>query len=270
MMRTWIWLCLLGGGAPASASFHFMQIEQVIGGVNGDLTAQAIQLRERTFLQCSVGNGAELWVRDQTGGNPVLLIDFDENLTGCDPEDRILIASPGFADHTVENLNADFVMTGLIPPGYFTAGTLTLENAAGSVLWRLSWGGDAYTGPSTGTLDNDADGDFGPPYEGALPSDGLLAIQFQGPGTAPSTSNLKDYALSSGPALFVNNACEPFRLGAPCPADCGCRPNGMVDIFDFITVLGEWGTQGSTCDIDGGGIGITDFLTVLGSWGGCG
>jgi hypothetical protein len=29
----------------ASAAFHFMQIEQVIGGVNGDTTAQAIQLR---------------------------------------------------------------------------------------------------------------------------------------------------------------------------------------------------------------------------------
>ena len=31
----------------AHATFHLMQIEQVIGGVNGDTTAQAIQLRMR-------------------------------------------------------------------------------------------------------------------------------------------------------------------------------------------------------------------------------
>ena len=29
----------------ADATFHFMQIEQVIGGVNGDTSAQAVQLR---------------------------------------------------------------------------------------------------------------------------------------------------------------------------------------------------------------------------------
>ena len=32
---------------PARATFHFMQIEQVIGGANGDTAAQAIQLRMR-------------------------------------------------------------------------------------------------------------------------------------------------------------------------------------------------------------------------------
>ena len=32
---------------PAFASFHLMQIEQVIGGVHGDTSAQAIQLRIR-------------------------------------------------------------------------------------------------------------------------------------------------------------------------------------------------------------------------------
>jgi hypothetical protein len=32
---------------PALGSFHLMQIEQVIGGVNGDTSAQAIQLRMR-------------------------------------------------------------------------------------------------------------------------------------------------------------------------------------------------------------------------------
>ncbi len=32
-------------------SFHHMQIEQVIGGVNGNTTTQAIQLRTRSAFQ---------------------------------------------------------------------------------------------------------------------------------------------------------------------------------------------------------------------------
>ena len=34
-------------GFTVPTSFHLMQIEQVIGGVNGDVTLQAIQLRMR-------------------------------------------------------------------------------------------------------------------------------------------------------------------------------------------------------------------------------
>ncbi len=37
----------------AHATFHFMQIEQVIGGVDGDTTKQAIQLRMRSLNQNS-------------------------------------------------------------------------------------------------------------------------------------------------------------------------------------------------------------------------
>ena len=40
-------LASLAFALPAQATFHFMQIEQVIGGVNGDTTAQAVQLRMR-------------------------------------------------------------------------------------------------------------------------------------------------------------------------------------------------------------------------------
>ena len=36
---------LVALASPALATFHEMQIEQVIGGVDGDPTAQAIQLR---------------------------------------------------------------------------------------------------------------------------------------------------------------------------------------------------------------------------------
>ena len=45
-----------------------MQIAQVIGGVNGDPSAQAIQLRMRTGFQEQVQN-ARLVVYDMTGSN---------------------------------------------------------------------------------------------------------------------------------------------------------------------------------------------------------
>ena len=74
LAATGTWLALTGS---VSASSHFMQIEQVIGGVNGDTSAQAIQLRLRypgdIDLQLS---RIRAW--DADGANPVILIDFAE------------------------------------------------------------------------------------------------------------------------------------------------------------------------------------------------
>ncbi|MGZ4986195.1 MAG: hypothetical protein ACXV8A_08905, partial [Chthoniobacterales bacterium] len=61
------------------ASFHLMQIEQVIGGVNGDTSAQAIQLRMR-FASENLISGAELIVVDSAGNNPVSLITFPSDV----------------------------------------------------------------------------------------------------------------------------------------------------------------------------------------------
>ena len=46
-LRVLVALASLTLALPAFATFHLMQIEQVIGGVNGDTSAQAIQLRMR-------------------------------------------------------------------------------------------------------------------------------------------------------------------------------------------------------------------------------
>jgi hypothetical protein len=54
-----------------------------------------------------------------------------------------------------------------------------------------------------------------------------------------------------------------------CPWDCGVPHNKMVDIIDFLALLGEWGAVDTPCDFDGGGVGITDFLKLLGAWGLC-
>ena len=255
---------------PAVASFHFMQIEQVIGGVNGDVTAQAIQLRMRTNVQCFV-SGAKLWVRDAAGENPVLLIDFTANLPGCNTGDRVLITSPKFTSLLDNTIQPDFVLTNLIPESYLAAGTMTFEdNFGNTVYWRLSWGGKNYSGDTTGAIFNDADGEFGPPYDGPLPTDSLQALQFQGPANARSTNNQDDYALTKGASTWTNNAGDSGTLVEPSPCPWDLDGNNDVGIGDLLILLAAWGTDpGGPPDFDGGGVGVSDLLALLANWGPC-
>ncbi|MCH8344179.1 MAG: hypothetical protein IH983_09335 [Planctomycetes bacterium] len=230
---------------PAEATFDLMQIEQVIGGVNCDTTAQAIQLRMRANFQNLVSQ-ARLRVWDAQGLNPVVVINFGQNVAFAGCGRRVLITSLNFNSLTTPNTIPNFTMTNLIPASYLAAGSLTFENNFGSVIyWRLSWGGNGYTGPTTGSITNDADGNFGPPWRGPLPSQGLQALQFQPSCFAPSTTNAADYALTSSAAVFTNNSGQSFALIKPSVADFsgplgpGC-PDGCVDAFDLGTLLGAW------------------------------
>jgi hypothetical protein len=190
---------------PAGATFHVMQIEQVIGGVKGNTSVQAVQLRMRALGQNLVSN-ARLVVRDATGANPVVLIAFPSNVTNSAAGSRILAATANFAAATVPPVTPDFPLTNPIPDSYLAAGTLTYESNTGIVYWRLSWGGAGYTGPGTGSLTNDADGNFDPPFPGPLPSTTTRAVLFQGITSALSTNNASDYALTPGAATFTNNS----------------------------------------------------------------
>jgi len=189
---------------PAGATFHEMQIEQVIGGVNGNTNIQGIQLRMRASFQNLLSN-ASLFASDATGSNPVLLASPSTNVTNFALGSRVLLATSAFANSMVPNLTPDFIMNP-IPASYLAAGTLTYEDHFGTVLWRLSWGGASYTGPTTGAITNDVDGNFGPPFGGPLPSTTARALQFQFSASAPSTNNANDYALTPGAATFTNNA----------------------------------------------------------------
>jgi hypothetical protein len=189
---------------PASASFHVMQIEQVIGGVDGNTSVQAIQLRMRAIAQSQVQN-ARLIVRDATGGNPILLIDFTTSVSNSAVGSRVLAATSNFSSFTNPALTPDFVLTNTIPASYLAAGTLTFESDGGIVYWRLSWGGASYAGGGAGSTTNDADGDFDPPFSTALPSTNGKALAFQFAATAASTNNANDYLLTPGPATFVRN-----------------------------------------------------------------
>jgi hypothetical protein len=237
----------------ATASFHLMQVQQVIGGVQGDTNAQAIQLRMRAALQGQV-QGAKVWAHDAAGQNPVLLIDFQAPVPIASSGSTILIASPDFSQVTNPAAVPDFTLTNLIPAGYLAAGSITFENNLGSIVyWRLSWGGAGYTGDTTGFTTNDADGEFGPPWSGVLPSSDLQALRFQGLPSAASTSNTADYALTGTAAVFRNNAGVSFTVRepvVPCPEDCAQPANGEVDTVDFFEVIAQWGMIGTSCDLD--------------------
>jgi Calx-beta domain len=200
----------------AHATFHLMQIEQVIGSVNGDTTAQAIQLRMREAGQNFV-SGGKLVVYDAAGLNPITLVDPMTNVANGAVGDHVLIASANFPSYTTPMAVPDFTMTNLIPTSYFAAGSLTWQGDGGRIYWRLSWGGAAYTGPNTGRTENDPDGNFGPPFGSPLPSTGITAVQFQGPATAFSTNNAADYLLTTGSVVFINNAATSFTVVGALP-----------------------------------------------------
>jgi hypothetical protein len=114
------------------------------------------------------------------------------------------VVSSAFA--STFGVTPDFIMTNPIPASYLAAGKLTWESDAGSVLWSVAWGGASYTGTNSGLTTNDADGNFNPPFAGALPSGSNQALFFTGAAGALSTNNAADYMITPGDAVFTNNA----------------------------------------------------------------
>ena len=222
---------------PAFASFHFMQIEQVIGGVGGDQTAQAIQLRLRSNAQNQVQN-ARMVVRDAAGANPIVVCNMATPVPSGAGGARVLITTSSFSTYCSATPN--FTMTA-IPASYLPAGSLTFESDGGLIYWRLSWGGASYTGLGTGSTTNDSDGNFNPPFGSALASSGTQAVQFKFAATALSTNNLNDYQLTAGAATFTNNAGQSAVVTLPpsCNATAGIdvftTPAGGATIHDFTT-----------------------------------
>jgi hypothetical protein len=266
----------LAAATQAHATFHLMQIEQVIGGVGGDTTAQAIQLRLRSNNQNLVSQ-ARIRAWDANGQNPIVVMDMATNVAVSMGGARILIASPNFAKYTDVPLVDDFTMTALIPESYLAAGRLTFENNSGTqIWWMLCWGGDAYTGPTTGmggAGSNDVDGNFGPPVAFGLPFESDIAVKFQGAFNALSTNNAANYALTTEAAVFTNNANASFTVVAPPPAIPGdLDDNGIVNGADLGILLLAWGKcaaagEGCPADLDlSGEVDGADLGTLLLNW----
>lgn len=225
------------------AAFHAMQIEQVIGGVNSDPNAQAIQLRLRSNGHNLV-SPARIRAWDAAGANPIVVVDMEDHshITNGSAGSRILITSPAFANYTDVALVSDYTFANKIPASYLAAGRLTFETDNGATIyWSLAWGGTGYTGSTTGSTFNDADGNFGPPYAGALPSTSTSALLTNLAATgagAFSTNNAANYGETPGAATFRNNAGTAFvvTIPDPPPPDSGDFDDDEdVDGFDFLT-----------------------------------
>lgn len=223
-------LLLIAAATPwrGDASFHLMQIEQVIGGVDGDPSAQAIQLRMRAFGQAFV-NSARLRAFDASGQNPILLFDMSRDVANGELGDRVLLATPNFGNYTASALPfvADFTLANVIPSSYLAAGKITYEDDSGNILWAIAFGGANYTGPNSGTFDNDPDGNFGAAFPSALSINSRRALQFQGNASDPSTTNAADYALTAGAAIFTNNSRQTFMV-VPEPSAVLLCGSGMI------------------------------------------
>lgn len=193
----------------ASASFHIMQIEQAIGGVAGDTTQQAVQLRMRNGSQNQVQN-ARLVLVDANGANPIVLIDFDHMVPNSALGDRVLSATANFS--SAQGVTPDFTMV-TIPSSYFAGGQIQfIQDATTSPIYSMCWG--TYNGSTLGSALNDDNGVYGPCIAGPLPSADLSALLFRG-GTAVGTTNANDYGLTVGAATFTNNARASVTIVEP-------------------------------------------------------
>jgi hypothetical protein len=209
-------LALFGLGVlvPAGhAAEHLMQIEQAIGGVEGNTAAQAIQLRMRFAGQNVVGI-TRVVALDANGANPVVVCDLTATVPNSAVGSRILLTTAAFNALTDIPTVPDFTMASPIPASYLAAGSITFQNDAGTILyWRLSWGGGSYVGPCAGLLTgNFPDGNNCPPMAGALPSGDLRSALFPGAAGAGGTTSLADYVITDSASVWTNNAGNFFVL----------------------------------------------------------
>ncbi|WP_170266493.1 carboxypeptidase regulatory-like domain-containing protein [Brevifollis gellanilyticus] len=244
----------------AYASFHLMQVEQIIGSVNGNTAAQAIQLRMRSGGQNLVSSTrVRAW--DAAGANPVTVLDMGTNVSVASSGARILLATSAFitaVQAVTPGFTPDFTLATPIPAGYLAAGRLTFEDDGGTIYWMVAWGGASYTGSVTGTTTNDADGNFGPAFGQGLPTTGLKGLLFQGAASAPSTSNSADYALSAEPATVTKNSGASTPIGVVPTVDATLSPSTQVagDIAPVVVSVTNLTPGGSAIverflDVDG-------------------
>jgi hypothetical protein len=262
-------LCLAGAAWGQTDSFHLMQIEQVIGGVNGDVTAQAVQLRMRTGFQNQIQLGIlKAW--DATGSNPVILIAPPGPVANALAGDRVLFTTPSFDAATTPTCVPDLHMTP-IPASYLPAGRITWEDTFGTVLWSLAWGGANYTGPDTGSLTNSPTGNFGPPWPTPLPTATNQSLLFTGVASAQAGANTTDYVLTTGAAVFTSNARVAYTVNsgpAPCYANCDASTTPPVlNVLDFSCFLNRFAAGDTYANCDGSTtapvLNVLDFACFL-------
>ena len=108
-------ILVLGATAPLEASFHFMEISEVMVGAGGDCRIQFVELR-MTLAGQNFVRTHELFFFD-AAGNPLGDFPLPENVTNGAEGSHILIGTQEFAD--ASSVAPDFIMPGglLMPHG---------------------------------------------------------------------------------------------------------------------------------------------------------
>ncbi len=112
-------------------------------------------------------------------------------------------------------------------PGELSGGRASrvIKNGIRRCIGRSAGAARAIRVRTPARLDNDADGNFAPPFAGALPSTSTSALHFNGAVTALSTNNAADYSITPGAATFTNNNGDSTVVGFADPdADSNATP----------------------------------------------
>ena len=91
------------------------------------------------------------------------------------------------------------------------------------------------------------------------PGDGIAHLQ-DPIGSGYSSTTATDYDMAF---------CLDLEVIDPCPWDCDGSGDQTVGTADLLALLSQWGSVGSSCDIDGSGTGTSDLLALLSNWGPC-
>jgi hypothetical protein len=176
---------------PGVRTFHFMQIEQIIAGVDdrprpGDPAPHAHHQPEYSSRK------GRLIAWDAAGLNPVILDTMKTNVTFGIPEPRaacdlLVRREPQPADHA--GLHPRQPDPGLLPAGGIDHVRGRLRD---DLLARLV-GGASYTETRQARPRNDLDGNFGPAFADPLPSGSGQALRINKAANALSTNNAADY-----------------------------------------------------------------------------
>ncbi len=138
-----------------------------------------------------------------------------------------------------------------VPGGDFSA-TVSSSQTVSLLLGRYTWGSTPQLVADVQAMLDDPASDFG----------WILIGDEVTPHSAKKFGSKDNGDASLHPTLTIEFV--------PCPWDCG-DGDGVVGINDFLALLAQWGSIGTSCDLGLGeaGVGIEEFLDLLANWGPC-
>lgn len=169
-------LTLASWAAPARASFHLIDVNEVF--TNADGTVQYVELIARANSQTNLAP-TRLNGLNASGSTTTLLYDWTAAYPALGAGETVLIATPGF--EAVVGFAPDFVM---VANSLVSApdGRVTFAQDTGSIVDAVAYG--AFTGSNTG---------YGTPAA-ALPTDGCTSLT----RTQAGVSNSADFGSALG------------------------------------------------------------------------